>query len=341
MDSVTQGLLGAAIGAAGFRRTLGRRAVAYGAALGVLPDLDMLSGMAGEWNRLVWHRGPTHSLLLLALAVPLFGWLGWRLGGRRGAWRSWAHLSAWALLTHPLLDWFTPYGTQLFNPVTWRRFAADGIAIIDPLYTLPLLAAVLLSLRREEARLARPLAVGALGLTSLYLLAGVGVSQHFAARTRRELAERGRGAARVRAMPVTLSCNTLWHVAARHPDGSVSSAMLPLIGGGETRYHRIDTDRGPLVEKALASREGRLFAWFADGFLTAHREPGPAGGTRVFLADRRYALASDPASALFQACATFDASGRLLRVERTRREGRVDVGYELHHIWRRVTAAER
>jgi inner membrane protein len=53
---------------------------------------------------------------------------------------------ALVLLSHPLLDSFTSYGTQLFwrmmpTPAAWSSFF-----IIDPLYTAPLIAVVLLGL---------------------------------------------------------------------------------------------------------------------------------------------------------------------------------------------------
>ena len=45
-----------------------------------------------------------------------------------------------ALVTHPLLDAMTVYGTQLALPFSDHPFGVGSIFIIDPLYTLPLLA---------------------------------------------------------------------------------------------------------------------------------------------------------------------------------------------------------
>ena len=44
MDLITQGILGAAIGQVGFQRSLGRKALVYGAVIGMLPDADILVG---------------------------------------------------------------------------------------------------------------------------------------------------------------------------------------------------------------------------------------------------------------------------------------------------------
>ena len=61
MDSITQIALGAAIGDAAFSRKLGPRAVIFGGACGLLPDLDMFAGLFGdEWTTFVHHRGLSH-----------------------------------------------------------------------------------------------------------------------------------------------------------------------------------------------------------------------------------------------------------------------------------------
>ena len=69
MDSITQILLGTTIAEAGFREKLGGRAVIAGAVLGALPDLDIVTRCAGPWAFVKYHRGPTHSLIVLALVV--------------------------------------------------------------------------------------------------------------------------------------------------------------------------------------------------------------------------------------------------------------------------------
>ncbi|MEC8425325.1 MAG: metal-dependent hydrolase, partial [Myxococcota bacterium] len=64
MDTITQAALGAAIGLAGWRRH-GRRAVAFGALCGLMPDFDIFLGMGDDWQGLLTHRAWTHSLLVL------------------------------------------------------------------------------------------------------------------------------------------------------------------------------------------------------------------------------------------------------------------------------------
>ena len=86
MDSLTQAVLGAAVGEAVAGRRVGRRALAVGALAGTLPDLDVLaSAVLSEPAMLHFHRGPTHSLLFAFAAAPALGWLTARLRPRGGA----------------------------------------------------------------------------------------------------------------------------------------------------------------------------------------------------------------------------------------------------------------
>jgi membrane-bound metal-dependent hydrolase YbcI (DUF457 family) len=188
MDIVTHALLGSAIAEAGFREKLGARALVAGAVLAVLPDADVVVRLQGPWEVLKYHRGPTHSLIVIALVSPLIGWLLWlwtrkharparggpapeTQGHRISPW-NWILLAFAAFVQNPLLDLCTSYGTQLLWPLTTRRFAIDAVAIIDPLYTLPLLAAFLIACIPGIRRLTRTFAACVLVLTTGYLAFG-------------------------------------------------------------------------------------------------------------------------------------------------------------------------
>mgnify|MGYP006156764225 CR=1 FL=1 len=145
MDSLTQIVLGAAIAGAIAPARHRRAALAAGAALGTLPDLDSLPmwfmGLDPVTN-MTWHRGPSHSLLVLLPLAALLWWLFKRSGGRVAeAPTRWFWAITLALVTHPLLDAFTVYGTQLWWPLPPSPAMWSSLFIIDPLYTLPLLLA--------------------------------------------------------------------------------------------------------------------------------------------------------------------------------------------------------
>ena len=121
MDSLSQIVLGGAVAAAVVPASHRRAALVAGAVLGTLPDLDSLpiSLLTQDPVALMtWHRSVTHSLLVL----PFVAWAIWAFFRKRGgrvaqAPRPWFWAILLALVTHPLLDAFTVYGTQLWWPL--------------------------------------------------------------------------------------------------------------------------------------------------------------------------------------------------------------------------------
>ena len=171
MDSVTQIALGAAVGEAVLGRKIGNRAMLWGAIAGTLPDLDVFVPLGDVVKDFTYHRSASHSLLMLALATPLLVWLITRIHPSLREHRTrWMLLVYLAFATHVLLDSFTVYGTQIFWPVSNLPVAWSTIFIIDPLYTLPLLAGVIAALvmSREHNRGHLANRVG-LAASSLYL----------------------------------------------------------------------------------------------------------------------------------------------------------------------------
>ncbi|MFS4416804.1 metal-dependent hydrolase [Maribacter sp. 2307ULW6-5] len=172
MDSLTQIVLGAAVGEAVLGKKVGNRAMLWGAVAGTIPDLDIVSRyFVDVVTATEWHRGISHSIFFALCFAPLFGWLVWRLYRKQQAtWQGWSLLFFWCMFTHPLLDAFTTWGTQLFWPLD-LRLAFQNIFVIDPLYTLPFLVCLLLAMRqkRDAPLRAKYLRTGLL-LSSFYLV---------------------------------------------------------------------------------------------------------------------------------------------------------------------------
>jgi inner membrane protein len=156
MDSITQIVLGAAVGEAVLGKKVGNKALLYGAIAGTIPDLDVLARyFVDTVTATEWHRGFSHSILFSVLFAPLFGWLVWKLNRKSGAtWSNWSWLFFWGLFTHPILDAFTTWGTQLFWPLN-IRLAFQSVFVIDPLYTLPFLFLLVLVLFQKRTSVKR------------------------------------------------------------------------------------------------------------------------------------------------------------------------------------------
>lgn len=240
MDSLTQIILGAAVGEVTAGKKLGNRAMVWGAIAGTIPDLDVFVGkLLSPTGSLAFHRGITHSIFfaitfsfLIAMAchryynndyhkskpikilssifmILFFGGLvvgglfmfkvsllfTYILGGLiaiaggLALWvfirdylltpssdvkiplKTWYTLFFWAIFTHPLLDCFTSYGTQLFLPFSNYRVAFNTISVADPLYTIPFLFLLIAaSMYRRNSRTRSWLNWAGIGISSIYML---------------------------------------------------------------------------------------------------------------------------------------------------------------------------
>lgn len=181
MDTVTQFTLGAAVGEAVLGRKIGNKAPAWGAVIGIVPDLDVLANpFLNEVQEIIAHRGISHSLMFCLAASPLFGWLLSRMKWNRDAgWRSWSLLVFWVILTHIFVDVCTSYGTQVFQPFSNYALSFNSIFIIDLFYTLPLMIGLVTTLFFNRGSDKRKWAnrLG-LGISSFYLLMGFGLKWH-------------------------------------------------------------------------------------------------------------------------------------------------------------------
>ena len=148
MDSLTQIVLGAAIGEAVLGKKVGNKALLWGAIAGTIPDLDVITSFfVNDVNAAELHRGFSHSILFSLIFAPIFGWLLSKLYAKKNEadFKGWSWLMFWAFITHPLLDCHTTWGTQLFWPLEYR-VAYNNIFVADPIYTVPFLICVVLVL---------------------------------------------------------------------------------------------------------------------------------------------------------------------------------------------------
>lgn len=152
MDSLTQIVLGAAVGEAVLGKKVGNKAILFGAIAGTIPDLDILVRyFTDNVTAIEIHRGFSHSIVFSIVFAPIFGWLVYKILKKKEAtWQEWSWLFFWGLFTHPILDSFTTWGTQLFWPFE-TRLAFQNIFVIDPLYTLPFLVFLVLTMFQERS----------------------------------------------------------------------------------------------------------------------------------------------------------------------------------------------
>lgn len=266
MDSLSQVVLGASV--AGVFAPAGHRgkAMLLGAALGTLPDLDVFIDFGGAVENYTYHRGFSHSLLVLAPFAVLI-WLllrRWWAPARDEPFR-WLAAVGLALLTHPLLDAHTAYGTQLFWPFATPPASWATLFIIDPLYTLPLFIGVLVAAFRRQAG-GVALHVG-LVVSTLYV-GWSWVAQAIVIRnTEDALASMQLQDTQVFVTPTPLN-TLLWRIVVTAGDTYLEGYDSLVIDEGTIRFDSYDSGVDTLEEASDIWAVERL-RWFAQGFVKA------------------------------------------------------------------------
>lgn len=282
MDSLSQIALGSAITVAVIGRKVGfARAAAWGAVAGTLPDLDALIDFGDPILNMVRHRAESHSLLYLSLAGPLLGALISRIHGQRALLGPWM-LAIWlALFTHPLLDWFTVYGTQLLQPLTDHPFGLGSVFIIDPAFTLPLILGLTGTAFLSRSRWRPgPNAVG-LALAVLYLGWSAIAQQHVSEIARQHLPADAQGADQ-RLLVTPAPFNTvLWRLLVVTPTHYHEGWYSLLDPKPAIRWQA--HDRGAvLMARHLTHPGATRIAAFSHGFFSMDERDG-----RIFITDLR------------------------------------------------------
>ncbi len=155
MDSLTQIVLGAAVGEAVLGKKIGNRAMLWGAIAGTIPDLDVfLKFFTDDITATEMHRGFSHSIVFSLLMTPILAWIALKIHKKRtGTYKEWMLLFFLALVTHPMLDMHTTWGTQFFWPFE-VRITYNNIFVVDPLYTIPFLICLIIAMfyKRTDSR---------------------------------------------------------------------------------------------------------------------------------------------------------------------------------------------
>jgi len=204
MDSISQFVLGAAVGHMVVPQGRGR-ALVLGGLLATLPDLDVIVQYEDAIDSFTYHRSWSHSLFVLVaispfVAVLVHKLLHWHYAPKplralalpplQLSYRRCLMLVFFCFTTHPLLDAFTIYGTQIFWPLPLPPVWLGSIFIIDPLYTVPLIISIYWVWRNRLPNRSRVLVAG-LVLSTSYLGWTVFAQQHAEKVARHALQARG------------------------------------------------------------------------------------------------------------------------------------------------------
>jgi inner membrane protein len=173
MDSLTHIALGACMGEAFAGKTVGKKAMIWGALAQSLPDIDFV---AGTWlhtsDELLAHRGFTHSFLFCFLAAPVMAFFAERWHRPHNiSFRKWWLFFGAAIFIHVFIDAFNNYGVGWFEPFSHQRISFNSVYVADPFLSVwPAIAIVALLLLRVPNKNRRFWWLFGLMLPAIYLL---------------------------------------------------------------------------------------------------------------------------------------------------------------------------
>jgi inner membrane protein len=275
MDPLTQGVLGA---------SLPQATAARGRTAGIAGLLGFLAGMAADLDVLIrsstdpllfleYHRQFTHSLVFIPVGGLLCALILHRLFARRrglGFRQTWLFCTL-GYATHAVLDACTTYGTMLFWPFSDARIAWNTISIVDPLFTVPLLVAVVLAGKKRRPLYAR------LGLlwACAYMAAGVWQRDEAVEMGYALAAQRGHEPLRLEAKP-SIANILVWKIVYETGDrfyvDAVRARLAPRVFSGDSVQKLvIDRDMPWLDRDSQQARDIERFSWFSNGYIA--RDP--------------------------------------------------------------------
>jgi len=288
MDLLTQGVLGAALAQAGSKQTETRLATGIGFAAGLLADIDALIYSANDSLLTIeYHRHFTHSMFFIPLGALIAAIILWPLLRKR---ISFKRLYVFSLLGYSLsgfIDACTSYGTHLFWPLSDERVAFHLISIVDPIFTVGLIVAVVLGYRWRRAKAAQA------GLLFAAIYLGLGYIQMERAETAiQQLAlQRGHTPAELIAKPTfgnILLWRSIYQANGRLYVDAVQMLWQPKIYQGQSIVqYDIDRDNPELDKGSVLYQDMQRFNFFSDGYVAVHPDKPNV------LADIRYSIQPD------------------------------------------------
>ena len=308
MDTLTHALSGALLARATAPKDAPPRSIPRRVAAGFFacaaPDLDFVLGLVSPLVYLEYHRGPTHSVLLLPFWALLLSWVLAKILREPRGWKALYGVTAMALGLHIIGDLITSFGTIVFAPLSDARFAWGTTFIIDLWFSGIILAGLLASAFWRRSRV--PAVAASVVLASYVGFQAIlkGQALDYA----REYAARQGWQGEVQAMPRAVSpfnwtvfvsdeaAHHFAHVNLRRTApappahdliGRLDAAFLPLdLARWETRTRYGSTDAEQrLAREAWASPSLGFYRWFAG--LPAFDGLG-TGSTCAWFVDLRF-----------------------------------------------------
>ena len=275
MDLLTQGLLGSALAQSGAKPDETRVATGVGFAAGLLADADALIRSSSDpLLSLEYHRHFSHSIFFVPIGALIAAFILWPLVRRKLTFQRLYWFSFLGYSLSGTLDAFTSYGTHLFWPIIGSRTTWHMISILDPVFTLVLMAAVIFTLCKRTpipARVGLVIAAGYMAVAGLQL----NRAEHKIA----ELIEsRDHVAEKILVKP-TLGNIILWRSIYVYQGTAYVDVVraglntkAKIFEGDSISLLKPDRDLSRVPVNSILYNDIKRFETFSDGFVALHPE---------------------------------------------------------------------
>lgn len=275
MDLLTQGLLGSAMAQSGAQQKEVRLATGIGFFSGLLADADILIQSSNDpLLNIEFHRHFTHSLFFVPFGALVAALLLWPFVRKRLAFRRIYLFAFLGYLFSGVLDAFTSYGTHLLWPLDESRIAFNTISVVDPVFTIVLLIAVIYAFKKHTKIAART----GLVLAAFYLSFGWAQLQRAEAVAQTLANDRGHVIEELLVKP-TLANLVLWR-SIYQVDGRLYVDAIrvglfsdPHVYEGESiEKFVVERDMAGLSETSVLAEDIRRFTNFSAGLVAIQPE---------------------------------------------------------------------
>ena len=221
MDSLTHIALGACMGEAFAGKTLGKKAMLWGALAQSIPDIDFVASFWMDTSsNLLAHRGFTHSFLFCIIITPLFALAAvyWHRPHNISL-KQWMLFFGAVIFGHIFLDAFNNYGVGWLEPFSHTRFSFNMIYVADPLFSIwtGLACLAFIYFRKNTIYRKKIWRLG-LGFTGIYVLICIVIKIKIDADVKQSLQQQNINYTHYLTTPAPFQ-NSLWYVVAGNDSG--------------------------------------------------------------------------------------------------------------------------
>ena len=269
MDSLSHIVIGAAIGEVFLGKKIGRWGMLLGAIAKSVPDFDLfVTGLTDPRAYMCDHRAHTHSLFIEALyAIPI-AWLLVKLFKEKVSFKRMFLFMLACLWGHSLLDWCTNFGTQLLLPFTNENYSLNTLAIVDLLFTLPMLILVVIAVFYKK-NIVRRNKLSREALTYCFVYLGLTfINKAQAENMAKELFAKNNIPVTYYMTNPTMLNNVLWYGVGSNDSTVFIGEFSLLHKQNSVRWYSYPRNQH-LMQQCKSKKDVEVLRWFSDPYTIA------------------------------------------------------------------------